>query len=209
MKTAVDFSSPPGLRAGRTSVAQHPGCTELIVAETILFPPAPGAAARSLDDEIEPTESALVDVAEPHEQSCVKQAVASIPRLIREIQLGRQHRPTGPSNLDVNMSRAPGIETGHDGGKPPEAHVVRELMAPQFETLIVVCARLVGLPELHKRPRHWSASDVQDDPPDQDRFPGGYVGGEVALQGRVWCEVRPFGLRDRRLIAISTFRRQG
>ena len=132
---------------------------------------------RSLDHEIEPTQSALVDSGEPHQQSLVEEAVAAISRLVREIELGCQNRPPGALNLEMNVSCAAGVEARHDGGEPPAAIGVGELVAPQSETSIVVSASLVGLPELYKRARYWLAFDIQDEATDQNPFPGGYIGG--------------------------------
>ncbi len=58
---------------------------------------------------IKPRPQRIVCGGDLHHELAMKELVGAILRLIRKIELGRQHRPLGRLDLDVIVAGAPGI----------------------------------------------------------------------------------------------------
>jgi hypothetical protein len=112
-------------------------------------------------NEIKPPKAAIVRVADAQDQPPVKQTISAVERLAWKVQLGCEYAAAGLLDLNMIMTGSAGICCWHNGGKPPATVIIGVLIAPQPVTCGVVGACLVGVPDLHKCLRHWSASRIE------------------------------------------------
>src|SRR5436190_22575965 len=122
------------------------------------------------DHEVEPSGEPSGAVGCANQQLATKQAVGTVLRLTREIELGGQHATARRLHLDMDMAGAAGIDSGHDAAQPIPPFRIRELMAAQAETGIVVLAFGVGLPEIQQRARERFGGAGQDQSDQVDRL---------------------------------------
>src|SRR5215472_11430590 len=68
-----------------------------------------------------------------HQQLAAEEAVGTVLRLARKIELGGQHAAAARLHLHMDMPRASDIGAGHDGSQPKAPVGFGELMAAQAE----------------------------------------------------------------------------
>src|SRR5260370_4367695 len=85
----------------------------------------------------------------------MKEIVLEVSRLVRKVELGRENRAFSRGlDLDVKMSGPAGVEAGHDGSERVVSLGIREQVAAQAETLVVVFALIVGMPQIDESACH-------------------------------------------------------
>src|SRR5882762_8657297 len=139
----------------------------------------------------------------------MKELVSAILRLIRKIELGRQHRPLRRLDLDVIVAGAPGIEARHDGAEGVAPLCVGEDVAAQTEALVVVFAAGVGMPQVNQRICDRAARAGEYHARKLDRAARDASLAQIAAPRRLRLEERPFSLRESWLVAVVARRRRG
>src|SRR3972149_190867 len=104
----------------------------------------------SRDDEID-SRVALCPLARYlHRQLAAVAAVGAVAGLVRKVQLRCQNTATRRLHLDVNVARAPWVFAGDNGLQVVTSLRVGEHVPAITKTLVVVCARLVAMPEVEQ-----------------------------------------------------------
>src|SRR4029077_18542776 len=85
-----------------------------------------GASLAHIDDEVEACRHAGTGASEAHQQLLMKEVVASVGGLAREIELRGQESLAGRLHLDVIVPSAAGIEAWLDGAEAIAAQGVGE-----------------------------------------------------------------------------------
>src|SRR3990172_1782122 len=161
-------------------------------------PAIPWRAARcalSRHDEVEPRVAAPIPAHDPHRQLAPVEAVGAVARLVRKVQLRRQHPAARRLHLDVNVARAPRVCAGNDGVQLEASLRVGEDMPAIAVAPVVVVARLVAVPEVEQGARHRPALRREDQ--SREKQPLGLAArlGERAAPRRIGGVERARGLR--------------
>ena len=144
-------------------------------------------------------------IRERHEQCGIEDAVALVAGLCRKVELGSENRLVRRLHAHVNVARAAGIDARHDGLQHEAPRVVGKLMAAKVVALVVVDARVVGVPEIKERARNGrTPGSKAPDPLEQQPRTGDTRLEQRGPQRRVRRIERPCRLRWRGLVVIVT-----
>src|SRR4029077_3235136 len=106
-----------------------------------------------VEDEIEPRGKRVPRLGRSHHQLADGQAVAPAHRLLREIELGREHALLRRLHLDVIVAGTADIERRQYRAEAESTLRVREQVPAIAESAVVVLAAFVGVPEIDQRLR--------------------------------------------------------
>src|SRR3954468_21019477 len=112
--------------------------------------PTPPCLAH-VDNEVEARRHAGARARNAHQQLAMKEVVAGVGGLAREIKLRGQEPLAGRLHLDVIVPSAARIESRLDGAEAVTALLVGEHMTTIGEAAIVMGAPLVSVPHINER----------------------------------------------------------
>src|SRR3990170_7703576 len=162
----------------------------------------------SRDDEIDSRVALCTLARYLHRQLAAVAAVGAVAGLVRKVQLRCQNTATRRLHLDVNVARAPWVFAGDNGLQVVTSLRVGEHVPAITKTLVVVCARLVAMPEVEQCIRYRLALRREHETRQREPFGLAALLAPRVAPRRIRGEEGTRGLRRRSLGLLAAGRRQ-